>query len=541
MPLKHALTRLATAAPFVLLAASAVLTAALAWQAFASAASHRELAQRVLRDYAELAATEFSRRTTAYVGNYGVVVALRALAQTANDALPSHETLQAAMPIESRRAIEIVGPLFRFDAAGSAFLSEGSDLPAALRDALRAAAAQPRSGGTVSLRWPEEGATRLFVLAPLNDAASESRDWAGFEVPLVALTTWFGEFIAADPLLPPTLAAVAARKAGEGAMIVTVRAPDGRAIFRSPHERDSPAPLAKLDLRGKPSITGLQAFTVEIALDPAAASSLIIGGLPRSQTAFLFGLALLSAALAAAAALQIRRERRHADMRRDFVTRASHEMRTPVARIRMFTETLLLDRVRSDDERRDTLHALDRGARRLSILIDNVLQLASSRAAVPHIESIDAAALIRDIVREFEAGVGAQSPIPVAGPQRLDVRVDAEALRQVLTNLLDNAWKYGGTPPTARVEFGPDKFSPDKFGPDERGLTIAVEDDGPGVPDADRERIWEPYVRLDRDRHSAIAGTGIGLAVVKELVGRSGGSCRVERGAQGARFVVTFP
>lgn len=141
-------------------------------------------------------------------------------------------------------------------------------------------------------------------------------------------------------------------------MIVTVRAPDGRAIFRSPHERDSPAPLAKLDLRGKPSITGLQAFTVEIALDPAAASSLIIGGLPRSQTAFLFGLALLSAALAAAAALQIRRERRHADMRRDFVTRASHEMRTPVARIRMFTETLLLDRVRSDDERRDTLHEI---------------------------------------------------------------------------------------------------------------------------------------------------------------------------------------
>lgn len=536
MPLKHALTRLATAAPFVLLAASAVLTAALAWQAFASAASHRELAQRVLRDYAELAATEFSRRTTAYVGNYGVVVALRALAQTANNALPSHETLQAAMPVESRRAIELVGPLFRFDAAGSAFLSEDSDLSATLRDALRAAAAKPRSGGTVSLCWPQEGATRLFVLAPLSDAASESRAWAGFEVPLVALTTWFGEFIAAEPLLPPTLAAVAARKAGEDAMIVTVRAPDGRAIFRSPHKRDSPAPRAKLDLRGKPSITGLQAFTVEIALDPAAASSLIIGGLPRSQTAFLLGLALLSAALAAAAALQIRRERRHADMRRDFVTRASHEMRTPVARIRMFTETLLLDRVRSDDERRDTLHALDRGARRLSILIDNVLQLASSRAAVPHIESTDAAALIRDIVREFEAGVGAQSPIPVAGLQRLDVRVDAEALRQVLTNLLDNAWKYGGTPPTARVEFGPDKF-----GPDERGLTIAVEDDGPGVPDADRERIWEPYVRLDRDRHSAIAGTGIGLAVVKELVGRSGGSCRVERGAQGARFVVTFP
>ena len=87
------------------------------------------------------------------------------------------------------------------------------------------------------------------------------------------------------------------------------------------------------------------------------------------------------------------------------------------------------------------------------------------------------------------------------------------------------------TPPSARVEFGADAH----------GLTLAVEDDGPGVPEADRERIWEPYVRLDRDRRSSIAGTGIGLAVVKELVGRSGGSCRVERGARGARFVVTFP
>jgi signal transduction histidine kinase len=518
MPLKQSLARLATAAPFVLLAASTLLTAALAWQAFASAASHRELAQRVLRDYAELAATEFSRRTTAYIGNYGVVIALRALTQTTVGewALPSRDALQAAMPGESKRAIELVGPPFRFDAAD--FLSEDPSSSQGLRDALRRAAASYRGGERVSVRWAEEGGTRLFVLAPVQVSGA----WVGFEVPTAALTAWFAEFIAAEPLLPPTLAAAEA--------IVTVRSPDGRVIFHSPEHRSSLTPLATRDLRGTPAITGLDEFKVEIALDPESASSLIIGGLPRSQTAFLLGLAVLSAALAAAAALQIRRERRHADLRRDFVTRASHELRTPVARIRMFTETLLLDRIRSEDERRETLQALDRGARRLSILIDNVLQLASSRASA-HIETTDAATLIRDIVREFATGVAAPAPIPVVGPQRLDVAVDAEALRQVLTNLLDNAWKYGGTPPSARVEFGAD----------ERGLTVAVEDDGPGIPEADRERIWEPYVRLDRDRSSAVAGTGIGLAVVKGLVARSGGSCRVERGARGARFVVTFP
>jgi signal transduction histidine kinase len=522
---KVALAGVATAAPFTLLAASTVLTALLAWQAFASAASHRQLAQLVLRDYADLAATEFSRRTTAYVGNYGVVVALRALAQATSDqrTLPSRQALQLAMPPESRRAIELVGPLFRFDVASDEFVGEGAGLPPSLRHALRTAAAQPRAGGgTLSVRWPAESGTRLFVLAPSSSAGRES-EWAGFEVTQAALTAWFGEFIAADPLLPRTVAAVA--------IVITVRAPDGRAIFRSPGEHAPLAPLATLDLRGTPAITGLDNYALEIAIDPAAAPSLIIGGLPRSQTAFLLGLALLSAALAAAAALQIRRERRHADMRRDFVTRASHELRTPVARIRMFTETLLLDRVRSDAERRETLRALDRGARRLSILIDNVLQLSSSRPAVAHLEPTDVAALIRDIVREFEASVAATSPIPVIGASHVERAVDAEALRQILTNLLDNAWKYGASPEGIRVglEVGA------------RGLTIAVEDDGPGVPEADRERIWQPYVRLDRARRSSIAGTGIGLAVVRELVVRSGGSCRVERGPHGARFVVVLP
>jgi signal transduction histidine kinase len=526
MPLNSALARFATAAPFVLLAASTVFTAALAWQASSAAASHRELAQRVLHDYAEMAATEFSRRTTAYVGNYGVVVVLRSLAQTATDerTLPTREALQAAMPLESRRAIELVGPMFRFAADGAAFVSEDTNLSLNLRDALRVTAATPHfGGGTISLQWAENGGTRLFVLASVSTVEPESLAWVGFEVSSSALHAWFREFIVAVPLLPRTLAAVA--------VIVTVRAPDGRAIFRAPETDLSLPTLAMQDLRGIPSITGLEGFTVEIAIDPAAASSLVIGGLPRSQTAFLLGLALLSAALAAAAALQIRRERRHADVRRDFVTRASHELRTPVARIRMFTETLLLDRVRSEDERRETLQALDRGARRLSILIDNVLQLASSRAGTPHIEPTDVAELIRSMVREFEAGVAAPTSIAVSGPQRLEVPVDAQALRQVLTNLLDNAWKYGGSPPSARVEFSADAH----------GLTLVVEDDGPGVPDADRERIWEPYVRLDRDRRSSIAGTGIGLAVVKELIGRSGGSCRVERGVRGARFVVTFP
>ena len=526
--LKRVLAWFTATAPLMLLGASALLTAALAWQAATEARSHRELAARVLHDYAALAATEFSRRTTAFIGNYGVLVGLRALTQASHDnaALPSRQAIQAALPEQSQRAIEFVGVSFRFNAHGSEPSAESARLSPHIYGALRAATERAPTSSVLSVHTTDSSQTRLFVLTPLDRTAETT--WVGFEVPMATLTAWFGEFIARDPLLPPTLVA---NETARSSLVIDVRAPNGHVIFRS-HERAAPnLPLATLDLGGTPAITGLQDFRVEISLDPAVAPRLIIGGLPRSQTAFLLGLAMLSAALAFAAALQIRRERRHADMRRDFVTRASHELRTPVARIRMFTETLLLDRVRSDAERQQTLQALDRGARRLSILIDNVLQLSSIQAtSASHLQSIDAAVLIREIVYEFETGIYAASRIAVSGPPCAEVTLDGEALRQILTNLLDNAWKYGGSPPQVRVEFAANGSE----------LTLAVEDNGTGVPEGDRGRIWEPYVRLDH-RHSSIAGTGIGLAVVKELVHRCGGSCDVVRGTAGARFIVTLP
>jgi signal transduction histidine kinase len=110
--------------------------------------------------------------------------------------------------------------------------------------------------------------------------------------------------------------------------------------------------------------------------------------------------------------------------------------------------------------------------------------------------------------------------------------VDPDAVRQILINLLDNAVKYGGSPQRVIVGL-------------EAGNAVAllsVDDQGPGIPAADRERVFEHFQRLERDRQSAIAGTGIGLSVVKELVGRHGGRCWVTAGDRGgARFVVELP
>jgi signal transduction histidine kinase len=111
--------------------------------------------------------------------------------------------------------------------------------------------------------------------------------------------------------------------------------------------------------------------------------------------------------------------------------------------------------------------------------------------------------------------------------------VDAGALRQILLNLLDNAVKYGPVGQEVRVTL--------ERAPDGKSARIVVEDEGPGIPKDRRERVWEPFYRLDRDAESAVAGSGIGLSVVRELAAQHGGSATIEDSLVGARIVVELP
>lgn len=101
----------------------------------------------------------------------------------------------------------------------------------------------------------------------------------------------------------------------------------------------------------------------------------------------------------------------------------------------------------------------------------------------------------------------------------------------MVLNLLDNAMKYGPTGQDVRVSLA-------RVG---KAARITVDDDGPGIPVDDRERIWKPFHRLDRDANSAIAGSGIGLSVVRELAVRHGGKAWTESKSQGARFIIELP
>ena len=314
-----------------------------------------------------------------------------------------------------------------------------------------------------------------------------------------------------------------------GSVIVTFH--NGAELYRSPVQYER-------RFVGRDSVeAGLGALQVEVALRPEMASKLVIGGLPKSRLPLILGLLAVTAVLIGTALVQLRREYELARLRTDFISGVSHELRTPLAQIRMFSETLVLGRVRSDDERHRSLAIIDQEARRLTHLVENLLHFSRSerRAASVAPEPTAVAPLVQEVIEGFAPlaavrGVALRAEVP----EGLVAPVDPGAARQMLLNLLDNAVKYG--PAGQTVTVGADGSN---------GVArLWVDDCGPGVPSSDRERVWERFWRLERDRGTVVAGSGIGLAVVRELATLHRGRTWVEdapSGAGGSRFVIELP
>jgi signal transduction histidine kinase len=279
----------------------------------------------------------------------------------------------------------------------------------------------------------------------------------------------------------------------------------------------------------------LGGLAATVQLNPAIAQRLVIGGLPRSRVPLLLGLLALTAGLVAVTLRQLRKEYELARLRSDFVSGVSHELRTPLAQIRMFSETLALERVRSPEEGRRALEIVVRESERLSHLVDNVLQFSRAERGnlrlAPEPTRLDL--LLRDVVDAFRPLAEArQVTVRVSSEPHVTATVDSAAVRQVLLNLLDNAVKYGPAGQSVTVALACQNGA----------AVLSVEDQGPGIPAAAREKVWEPYWRLPRERESAVGGSGIGLAVVKDLVTAHGGSVAVTDGERGgARFSIRLP
>ena len=220
--------------------------------------------------------------------------------------------------------------------------------------------------------------------------------------------------------------------------------------------------------------------------------------------------------------------------RRDFVSNASHELRTPVSAIAGAAETLLSGAMDEPAQARTFVEMIARNAERLARLTNDLLDLSriESRQWPVRLEPVSVEATARRAVEVCaEPARRKHIELRVEVPGDAAVLADARALEQVLVNLLDNAVKY--TPEGGRATVSA-AISGDR-------VEVEVQDTGPGIERHHLPRLFERFYRVDQGRSRGSGGTGLGLAIVKHLVQMQAGEIGVETGEGGTRFHVRLP
>lgn len=553
------------------------LTALLAYRAFDASRAQRQLSEGTLREYAGFAAFQLKNATVnRLTGQPRAAFDLVILDVNANG---------TSAPLGATRAAELIGQrgalcrclggvsfYYQVTFADSAIDATASDVATPdrlrwLRDTVIAQALGPTrpDAPLQSLSGPRPPGAPLTsqylvsIFSRLGDrpyvftqvlmvAPTGAPLYAyGIAVPAEqALSRKVKEVLATQAVLPATLTR---DMKIDSILDVTVRTPARDVLYQSRPSIDTR--YAATD-SVEPRFGGLK---FEVAINPAVAGRLIIGGLPRSRLPEVLATAFLAVGLLGLLLFQFRRQEELGRLRDDFVSGVSHELRTPLAQIRLLAELLHMGKV-PVEERERSLRIIDKEARRLSFLVDSILNFTHTRREGLALVSTDVASEIDEIVRGFEPLAHAQGVQLTTRLERgIVAGVDRGAIRQVLLNLLDNAVRYGPAGQNVTVETK-------SAG---RSWMLEVTDEGPGIPTDERERIFAPYYRMKRDAGGAVGGTGIGLAVVRRLVEEHNGRVQVVstngngangngangNGANGngahahveggARFVVTLP
>jgi len=212
---------------------------------------------------------------------------------------------------------------------------------------------------------------------------------------------------------------------------------------------------------------------------------------------------------------------------RSLLHSVSHELRTPIARLEFGLE--LLDARAGDPDLRRRIAALEGDVRELNDLVKELLDMSKlDSAGALQGSTVDLDALLRDccatlppssqdVTCQFQDGLGT-------------IDADARLLARAIGNLLRNAQKYAGS----RVVLSATR--------DPAGIEIAVDDDGPGIPESERDKVFEPFYRLDRSRDRATGGFGLGLSIAHKAVLLHGGALHIDTSPLGgARFVMQLP
>jgi two-component system phosphate regulon sensor histidine kinase PhoR len=260
-----------------------------------------------------------------------------------------------------------------------------------------------------------------------------------------------------------------------------------------------------------------------------------------STFALLFGALTVSFVLVAVTGIVLvlvflRREANLSELQADFVSKVSHELRTPLTSIRLFAETM--ERARGDQPTVDQcVGGLNRETERLTQVIERLLdwgrmeagrKLFELRVETPsHLvaRAAEAFAPVRNRHPELDFGVHVDAGLP-------PVYADVGAIADAVGNLLNNALKYGGTPPIVRLRAIRAR----------QGVAIEVSDNGEGIPRVEHRRIFWKFYRIDDRLSREREGSGLGLAIVKHIVRAHRGRVQVESSSgRGSTFRIILP
>ena len=258
---------------------------------------------------------------------------------------------------------------------------------------------------------------------------------------------------------------------------------------------------------------------------------------------FWFGSLIVSAAAAALIGVvgtwrAYAKQRRLNELKSNFVSSVSHELRAPIASVRLMAESLDRGKITDQGKQREYFRFISQECRRLSALIENVLDFARIEQGRKQyeFEPADLGALVRNTITLMEPCAAEREvrlvlELPTTAPDGLPVTVDAKALQQALVNLVDNAIKHSA--PGSAVTLGLEPGDP---------LRIWVEDTGPGIPPEEHTKIFERFYRRGSELRRETQGVGIGLSIVKHIVEAHHGRIHVRSAVgQGSRFTIELP
>ena len=318
---------------------------------------------------------------------------------------------------------------------------------------------------------------------------------------------------------------------GEGLLALS---PRGRIVLANERVNEmfgTPGPIL-----GKPLLEVIRSQQLLAAFDQSlkgerSTSHTTIGD--RQIEIRVFPVAASTEVAAVALFIDITQLERLQRMRSEFLDDFSHEVRTPLAGLRSAVETFEGGGISPENEEK-LRQGMTRQLARIERLVQDLSELnrIESGELVLERREVDLLPIVRELVDDFRSRL-ADKPLhfTIRGESTV-ANVDPSRAQQILSNLIDNAWKHGGARGEILVEVMPDQGS----------ATVRVSDEGEGIPPGELERIFHRFYRVDKSRSQTVPGVGLGLAITKHLVLQHGGSIRAfNRLDHGATFEIRLP